>query len=54
MYVWNCRPSSSFGEECYEFLFLVTAAREDGVIKLYDSGGMVVLASQMPTLPDGN
>ncbi|KAL7121703.1 hypothetical protein ACP275_01G000900 [Erythranthe tilingii] len=45
---------SSFREECYEFLFLVSAAREDGIITLYDSGGVNVLASQMATLPDGS
>lgn len=54
MFVWNCRSGSSLSEECYEFLFLVTTAHEDGVITLYESGGMDVLASQMPTLPDGN
>ncbi|GJV12790.1 neurochondrin isoform X2 [Tanacetum coccineum] len=34
-------------EECFEFLYLVTAAREDGVQIFYESGGMTVLASQM-------
>ncbi|GJZ89147.1 neurochondrin isoform X1 [Tanacetum coccineum] len=40
-------------EECFEFLYLVTAAREDGVQIFYESGGMTVLASQMSNLPDG-
>ncbi|KAL2489543.1 neurochondrin family protein [Forsythia ovata] len=45
---------SSFIEECYEFLFLVSSAHEGGVVALYESGGMNVVASQMPTLPDGS
>lgn len=54
MFVRDCRSSSSLSEECYEFLFLVTNAHEDGVMTLFESGGMNVLASQMPILPDGN
>lgn len=46
--------SSSLSEECYEFLFLVTNAHEDGVTTLFESGGVNVLASQMPILPDGS
>ncbi|KAL2471873.1 neurochondrin family protein [Abeliophyllum distichum] len=45
---------SSFIEECYEFLFLVSSAHEGGVVELYESGGMNVVASQMPTLLDGS
>ncbi|KAK6249253.1 hypothetical protein QUC31_020818 [Theobroma cacao] len=41
-------------EECYEFLYLVSAASEDGVTALYESGGMKLLACQMSTLPDGS
>uniref|UniRef100_A0A5B7BRT3 Neurochondrin n=1 Tax=Davidia involucrata TaxID=16924 RepID=A0A5B7BRT3_DAVIN len=45
---------SSVIEECYEFLFLVSTASEDGVTTLYESGGMKVLASQMTTFSDGS
>ncbi|KZV57873.1 neurochondrin-like [Dorcoceras hygrometricum] len=41
-------------EECYEFLLLVSTAHEDGAITLFKSGGMTVLASQMPNLQDGS
>ncbi|KAF8393093.1 hypothetical protein HHK36_021334 [Tetracentron sinense] len=44
----------SFFEECYEFLFLVSTASEDGLTTLYESGGMTVLGSHMSTLPDGS
>lgn len=51
----NCSSDDlSLTEECYEFLFLVTAAQEDGAVTFYRSGGMNVLASQMPALSDGN
>lgn len=46
--------SSSVLEECYELLFLVSTASESGVTTLYQSGGMSVLASQMPVLSDGS
>ncbi|PON71297.1 Neurochondrin [Parasponia andersonii] len=46
--------TSSVLEECYEFLYLVSLASEDGVLKLYQSGGMKVLASHMSTFPDGS
>ncbi|KAI3467982.1 hypothetical protein Pfo_024645 [Paulownia fortunei] len=52
--VMSKESGSSLSEECYEFLFLVTTAHEDGVMTFYESGGMNVLASQMPTLPDGS
>jgi hypothetical protein len=41
-------------EECYEFLYLVSTASEDGVVTLYGSGVMKVLASQISSFPDGN
>ncbi|KAL0394305.1 UNVERIFIED_CONTAM: hypothetical protein Slati_4396700 [Sesamum latifolium] len=43
---------SSLSDECFEFLFLVCTAHDDGVTTFYESGGMNVLGSQMPTLPD--
>ncbi|KAI3835291.1 hypothetical protein MKW98_020407 [Papaver atlanticum] len=39
-------------DECYEFLFLVSTASEEGLTKLYDSGCINVLASSMSFLPD--
>ena len=50
----NCRSNLSLTEQCFEFLFLVTTAQEDGAMTFYRSGGMNVLASQMHALPDGN
>ncbi|XP_047966861.1 neurochondrin [Salvia hispanica] len=44
----------SLTEQCFEFLFLVTTAQEDGAMTFYRSGGMNVLASQMHALPDGS
>ncbi|KAM5564397.1 hypothetical protein ABKV19_018805 [Rosa sericea] len=41
-------------EECYEFLYLVSTASEDGIMTFYSSGGMKMLASHMPNLPDGS
>ncbi|XP_024023601.1 neurochondrin [Morus notabilis] len=46
--------ASSVLEECYEFLYLVSSASEDGVLTFYESGGIKVLASHMPTFPDGS
>nr|XP_025623571.1 neurochondrin isoform X6 [Arachis hypogaea] len=48
------RSGSSVLEECYEFLYLVSAASSDGIMKLYESGGIKILASQMPSLQDGS
>ncbi|KAG6391146.1 hypothetical protein SASPL_148897 [Salvia splendens] len=44
----------SLTEQCFEFLFLVTTAQEDGAMTFYRSGGMIVVASQMHALPDAN
>ncbi|KAJ9559393.1 hypothetical protein OSB04_014007 [Centaurea solstitialis] len=41
-------------EECFEFLYLVSAAHKDGIQIFYESGGMAMLASQMSKLPDGS
>ncbi|MBA0694158.1 hypothetical protein Goari_004479 [Gossypium aridum] len=41
-------------EECYEFLYLVSTASEDGLTALYESGGIKLLAHQMSALPDGS
>ncbi|KAA8521621.1 hypothetical protein F0562_012294 [Nyssa sinensis] len=52
--IMSKESGSSVIEECYEFLFLVSNASEDGVTALYESGGMKVLASQMATFSDGS
>ncbi|KAH7574090.1 hypothetical protein JRO89_XS03G0250400 [Xanthoceras sorbifolium] len=52
--IMSKQPGTPVLEECYEFLYLVTTASGDGVTKLYESGGMKVLALQMSTLPDGS
>ncbi|CAN4076898.1 unnamed protein product [Withania somnifera] len=41
-------------EDCYEYLFLVSTANEEGVKTLYKSGGLHVLASRLMILPDGS
>lgn len=41
-------------EDCYELLYLVSTASEDGVMTLINSGGLRVIAPQMSDLPDGN
>lgn len=45
---------STIIEDCYEYLFLVSTANEEGVKTLYKSGGLNVLASQLMILPDGS
>ncbi|XP_064954357.1 uncharacterized protein LOC135616812 isoform X2 [Musa acuminata AAA Group] len=41
-------------EECYEFLLLVAAASENGLVKFYESGVMGMLAPHISTLTDGS
>ncbi|KAM3711340.1 hypothetical protein ACJW31_01G101300 [Castanea mollissima] len=50
--IMSNQSGSSVLEECYEFLYLVSTASEDGIVTLYESGGMKVLASQVSTFPD--
>ncbi|MED6132477.1 hypothetical protein PIB30_019452 [Stylosanthes scabra] len=45
---------SSVLEECFEFLYLVSNASSGGILKLYESGGIKMLASQMSSLQDGS
>lgn len=52
--IMSKESSSSLIERCYEVLFLVANGHEDGIRTLCESGGMNVLATQMPTLPDGS
>uniref|UniRef100_A0A6P4ACC7 neurochondrin isoform X2 n=1 Tax=Ziziphus jujuba TaxID=326968 RepID=A0A6P4ACC7_ZIZJJ len=48
------QSGSSVHEECFEFLYLVSSASEDGVMTLYKSGGMEVLASPISTYVEGS
>ncbi|XP_030467310.1 uncharacterized protein LOC115686228 isoform X2 [Syzygium oleosum] len=48
------KSGSSILEECYEFLYLVLSANEDGVVSFFESGGLKVLAPQMSTFADGS
>ncbi|XP_031279769.1 neurochondrin [Pistacia vera] len=52
--IMSKEAGASVIEECFEFLYLVTAATGDGVTTLFECGGMRVLVSQMSTLPDGS
>ncbi|XXG58996.1 hypothetical protein AAC387_Pa04g1165 [Persea americana] len=47
------RSGLSFCEECYEFLFLVATASEDGLTALDDSHALSVFAPHISALPDG-
>ncbi|KAK6927591.1 Neurochondrin [Dillenia turbinata] len=48
------KPDPSVIEECFEFVFLVSSASDDGVTTLYESGGLKVVASHISTFPDGS
>lgn len=48
------RAGLPFCEECYEFLFLVANASEDGLTTLYESRPISVIAPHVSTLPDGS
>lgn len=48
-----CRSDLSVCEECYETLLLIATASEDGFTRLYESGVMRVLDSNISSLPDG-
>ncbi|XP_019417134.1 PREDICTED: neurochondrin isoform X2 [Lupinus angustifolius] len=50
----STRNGSSVLEECYEFLYLVSTASGNGIIKFYESGGIRILASQMSSMQDGS
>ncbi|XP_068345246.1 uncharacterized protein [Pyrus communis] len=52
--VLSNRPGSAVLDECYEFLYLVSTASEDGIMTMYSSAGMKMLASHMSVLPDGS
>ncbi|KAL2923869.1 Neurochondrin [Bienertia sinuspersici] len=46
--------ASSYVEDCYEILFLTSTASENGVAILFESGGLNLLATQLPLLSDGS
>ncbi|XVF48315.1 hypothetical protein PTKIN_Ptkin03bG0180300 [Pterospermum kingtungense] len=52
--VMSKEAGSHMLEECYEFLYLVSAASEDGLTTFYEPGGIKLLAFQISTLPDGS
>ncbi|KAG5078719.1 hypothetical protein JHK86_002784 [Glycine max] len=52
--VISTRSVLSVLEECYEFLYLVSAASESGFTRFFESGGIKMLASQMRSLQDGS
>ncbi|CAJ1966990.1 unnamed protein product [Sphenostylis stenocarpa] len=52
--VISTQSGSSVLQECYEFLYLVSAASGNGITRFCESGGIKVLASQMHTLQDGS
>lgn len=52
--VMATQSGSSVLEECCEFLYLVLTASENGIMRFYESRGIKVLASQLPSLQDGS
>ncbi|CAJ2643612.1 unnamed protein product [Trifolium pratense] len=52
--VMSTQSGSPLFEECCEFLYLVSTASENGITRFYDSGGIKILASQLPSLQDGS
>ncbi|CAL5204978.1 unnamed protein product [Lathyrus oleraceus] len=52
--VISTQSCSSVLEECCEFLYLVSTASENGIMRFYESRGIKVLASQLPSLQDGS
>ncbi|CAN8273277.1 unnamed protein product [Cochlearia groenlandica] len=52
--IMSKRPSTNVLEDCYELLYLVSTACEDGVMALINSGGLRVIAPQMSDLLDGS
>jgi len=47
------RSGSSVLEECCEFLYLVSTASENGIMRFYESRGIKIVASQLPSMQDG-
>lgn len=52
--VISTQSGSSVLEECFEFLYLVSAASRSGIMRFFESGGIKIVASQMCSLEDGS
>lgn len=52
--VMSTRSGSSVLEECCEFLYLVSTASENGITRFYESRGIKIAASQLPSMEDGS
>lgn len=52
--IMSSESASHVREECYEFLYLVSAACDEGIKTFFSTGGLKVLAFQMSTLSDGS
>ncbi|KMT15311.1 hypothetical protein BVRB_3g060190 isoform B [Beta vulgaris subsp. vulgaris] len=52
--VMEKESASSFLEDCYEILFITALKSESAVATLFESGGLRLLATQLPSLPDGS
>ncbi|XP_052729961.1 uncharacterized protein LOC108324269 isoform X2 [Vigna angularis] len=52
--VISTQSGSSVLQECYEFLYLVSAASGNGITRFCESEGIKILASQMSALQDGS
>ncbi|KAJ7958552.1 neurochondrin [Quillaja saponaria] len=52
--IMSKESGSSLLEECYEFIYLVSTASANGIVKLYDCGGVKIIASQISSLQDGS
>ncbi|XP_010672649.2 uncharacterized protein LOC104889192 isoform X2 [Beta vulgaris subsp. vulgaris] len=52
--VMEKESASSFLEDCYEILLITALKSESAVATLFESGGLRLLATQLPSLPDGS
>lgn len=52
--VMEKESASSFLEDCYEILFITALKSESAVATIFESGGLRLLATQLPSLPDGS
>lgn len=47
------RSVPAVAKECYEFLYLVAAASEEGLTAFYERHGLTIIASDMSSFNDG-
>lgn len=47
------RSVPAVAEECYEFLYLVAAASDDGLTAFYERHGLKIIASDMSSFTNG-